>query len=234
MISFNAVQKSSTPQIVAEQILAQIDAGTLKPGHRLPSQRDLAQQLEVGRSSVREAVNALVVMGHLEVRQGSGTYVRQDPPVADASMQRLASAFEAVGLVDLMEARELLESRSAALAAERAGTDVIAELKKILQQVEATREEYGVFLKADIAFHDLIARATGNPVIEEMTRLVLDKVVTHHKRLKTDKLSAAYRAASIDSARQVVKAVISGDSEGAARWMGIHLRAIRHELKDIL
>ena len=233
-MAFDAVQKSSTPQIVAEQILQRIACGELKPGERLPSQRDLAQQLAVGRSSVREAINALVVMGHLEVRQGSGTYVRQEPPSTDACMQRLAAAFEAVDLVDLMEAREMLECRTAELAAERADPAMIRQLEAVLPEIEATRGDYRIFLEADIAFHSMLAKAGGNPVMEEMTRLVLDKVINQHRRLHTDRLTAEYRSASIDSAANVVRAVARGDRQGAVHWMRVHLGAIREELKDLL
>lgn len=231
---FENIQKLSTPQMVAEQILRRIESGELAAGQRLPAQRDLAERLAVGRSSIREAINALVVMGYLEVRHGSGTYVRADPPALDASLQQLTAAFKAVSLLDLMEIREVLECQSAALAAERADSNHLRRLRRIMDQVEATRGDYHIFLKADIDFHACLAEATGNPVIEEMTKLILDKLVRHHQLLRTDKLSSHYREHSIRSAREIVRAVENANAEEAARWMKIHLSAIRVELKDIL
>jgi GntR family transcriptional repressor for pyruvate dehydrogenase complex len=76
--------------------------------------------LGVGRSSVREAINALVVMGYLEPLQGKGTFIKAVLPVADTGIEKLNAAFSAGSIFDLMEARVLLECRSAALAAERA------------------------------------------------------------------------------------------------------------------
>ncbi|MEJ2039465.1 MAG: FadR/GntR family transcriptional regulator [Desulfosarcinaceae bacterium] len=233
-MDFTTVKKSSTPQMVAEQILARIASGDLPTGARLPAQRDLAEQLGVGRSSVREAINALMVMGRLEVRQGSGTYVRSRMSAGEGNLQGLAAAFGMVGIMDLMEAREMLECHCARLAAERADAAGIRQLKRQMQQVEATFADYGIFLQADLKFHEMLAAATDNPVLVELTRVVLDKLTRQHRRLKTDRLTADYRQASIRSARNIVRAIEAGDGEEAARWMRVHLEAIRVELKDVI
>ena len=77
-LNFNAVQLKSAPGALAEQIIQQIEAGKLKPGTVLPSQRDLAKMFKVGLGSVREAIKILDVMGYLEVIRGKGTFVSQD------------------------------------------------------------------------------------------------------------------------------------------------------------
>jgi GntR family transcriptional repressor for pyruvate dehydrogenase complex len=233
-MTFEQIKKSSTPQMVAEQILARITSGGLPAGARLPAQRQLAGQLGVGRSSVREAVNALMVMGHLEVRQGSGTYVGPGPPAGLGGLEQLAAALEAVDILDLMEAREMLESHSARLAAERAEAGQIRQLERQLEKMEATHADYGNFLQADLKFHELVAEATGNPVLVELTKVVLGKLSQQHSRMKTDRLSPEYRRASISSARNIVQAIASGDGDGAARWMRVHLEAIKQEFKGIL
>lgn len=233
-MEFTAIKKSSTPQMVAEQILARITSGELPAGARLPAQRQLAEQLGVGRSSVREAINALMVMGHLEVRQGSGTYVCSVPPAGQNGLGQLAAALEAVGILDLMEAREMLESHCARLAAERADAGNVRRLARQMQLVEATDADYGIFLRADLKFHELVAQAAGNPVLVELTKVVLDKLLQQHGRLKTDKLTPGYRQASIRSARNIVQAIASGDGDGAAQWMRVHLEAIRQELKEVI
>jgi GntR family transcriptional repressor for pyruvate dehydrogenase complex len=75
-MAFETIRRSSAPEMVAEQIINKIAGGELAPGSRLPAQRDLARMLGVGRSSVREAINALVVMGYLEPLQGKGTFIK--------------------------------------------------------------------------------------------------------------------------------------------------------------
>ena len=233
-MAFDTIRKRSAPEMVAEQIIERITGGELAPGTQLPSQRDLAQMLGVGRSSVREAINALVVMGYLEPLQGKGTFIKDVLPAADPSNEKLNAAFAAGSIFDLMEARELLECRSAALAADRAGALQIRNLKAAMKKVAATDKEYAIFLDADIRFHEAVAEATGNVVLCELTKLVLEKVVAHHNELKTALLPPAYREVSIRTAARVVQSIEAGDGDGAARWMAQHLVAIRDELKNII
>ena len=233
-MTFETIRKSSAPEMVVEQIIDRISSGELSPGSQLPSQRDLAQMLGVGRSSVREAINALVVMGYLEPIQGRGTFIKEVLPDAGERLEKLNIAFTAGSIFDLMEARELLECRSASLAAERADARQIRELKAILKQVAATEKEYAIFLDADIRFHATVADAAGHVVLCELTKLVLEKVVSHHNKLKTAMLPPAYREVSIRTAARVVAAIEAGDAKAAARWMAQHLDAIREELRHII
>lgn len=233
-MTFVTIRKSSAPEMVAEQIIGKITAGELAPGTRLPSQRDLARLLGVGRSSVREAINALVVLGYLEPQQGRGTFIRESLPDGSAGMEKLAAAFSAGSIFDLMEARALLECRSAALAAERADAEQIRTLKAAMRKVGETGNDYAIFLDADIRFHAAVADAAGNVVLCELTKLVLEKVVAHHAGLKTALLPPKYRETSIATAAGVVAAIDAGNPDEAARWMASHLDAIRDELKHIL
>ena len=157
-MTFETIQKSSAPEMVAEQVVRKITAGELPPGSRLPSQRDLAQMLGVGRSSVREAINALVVMGYLEPQQGRGTFIKSPLPTDDSGMEKLKSAFSAGSIFDLMEARELLECKSASLAAERADTEQADKLRTTVKAVATSANAYASFLEADIRFHEAVAR----------------------------------------------------------------------------
>ena len=233
-MAFETIRKSSAPDMVAQQIIEKISGGELAPGTRLPAQRDLAQMLGVGRSSVREAINALVVMGYLEPLQGKGTFIKDVLPTSDPGIEKLTAAFSAGSIFDLMEAREVLECRSAALAAERADDAQILNLKAAMKKVSGTQTDYAIFLDADICFHAAVADAAGNVVLCELSKLVLEKVAAHHKALKTVLLPPAYREVSIRTAARVVEAIEAGDGDTAARWMAQHLYAIRDELKNII
>lgn len=220
--------------MVAEQIVKQLRSGELQRGTQLPPQRELAQLLGVGRSSVREAINALVVMGFLEPVQGKGTFVREDVSMDDLSVVSLNAALRASPLLNLLEARELLECRSAELAAERADPGHVQSMAAAVVQMTHSDNDYPAFLTADTAFHTGLAEATGNIVICELTKLLMDKTVHHHDRLKTRRFSPEYRIMSISSAEQVVKHVETGDGPAAAEWMRQHLRVIETELKDVI
>lgn len=233
-MAFETIQKNSTPQMVAEQIVKKVNQGELNPGDLLPSQRELAELFGVGRSSVREAVNALSVMGYLEAIQGKGTFIKEELPAEDVSMIKLNAAFQAGSIFDLMEAREFLECKSVELATERADQNQIRTLKAILEEMKKTHYHYDKFLNADMKLHKKIAETTGNPVIGEMTKLVLKKVYDHHAKLPTRRLSDIYLKESIHTAKQVVAFIENREKEKAATWMKIHLNAIKDELKDLL
>ncbi len=233
-MAFETIRKSTAPEMVVEQILKKLQIGELQPGSQLPSQRELAQHLGVGRSSVREAINALAVMGYLEVLQGKGTFIRQELPSTDMSTTQLKAALEAGSIFDLMEARELLECKSAELAAERLDHQHLQRLQKAHHKIANSGEDYQQFLEADLEFHYVLAEATGNAVICEMMKLVIEKVVAHHARLKTKLLSQRFRDYSIETAEKVVQHVANNEGDLAAGFMRKHLNAINSELKDIV
>lgn len=231
---FETIRKRTASQKVVEQIVKRINDGELKPGGMLPAQRELARLLGVGRSSVREAINALAVMGYIDVLQGKGTFILEEPPSAEPSDPHLSAALEAGNIVDLMEARELLECKSAELAAERADAKGVRRLRNALEKVEKSGDDYGDFLRADLDFHTTLAEIAGNVVIREMMKLLVEKVIEHHGRFESGLLSPEYRRNSIASARQLVASVAKGDGKKAAVWMRIHLNAIKPQLKGVI
>lgn len=231
---FEAIRKSTAPEMVVEQLLHKIKSGEIPPGSRLPSQRDLALSFGVGRSSIREALNALAVMGHLDVQQGRGTFVASRMPGADPSLQKLKAALKAGSLLDVIELRETLECKAAELAAERIESRQLARLKQALREMEESANDYRRFFKADLEFHTILSEATVNRVFSEMLSFLLEKVTEHHDQFQTRLLSSEYRAHSIRTLKQVLACLEREDGRGAAEWMRDHLNAIRRELKDIL
>lgn len=101
-MAFKTIRKSSAPEMVAQQIVEKIADGELSPGVRLPSQRELAKMLGVGRSSVREAINALMVMGYLEPIQGKGTFIRDVLPETGSGLEKLNIAFSTGSILSLI------------------------------------------------------------------------------------------------------------------------------------
>jgi GntR family transcriptional repressor for pyruvate dehydrogenase complex len=229
---FKTIRKTSAPEMVADQILKKIDAGELAPGGRLPAQRELALQMGVGRSSLREATNALVAMGYLEVIQGKGTFVREAPPANGSGAVHLQEVLQAGSIFDLMEAREFLECTSARLAARRADAGSIELMAAAVEEIRGNRDDIEAFLTADLDFHLALAEATGNMVIAEMTKLVIDRVHRHHASFASTLLSDRTRENTFQSARKVVDQVRAGNETAAAGSMREHLRAVSAELKD--
>lgn len=154
---------------VAERLRARIAGGMYPVGARLPTEPQLVAELGVGRSSIREAVQALVQAGVLDVRQGSGTYVRALPVEAESLPSRLRRA----KIAEVHEARRVLEGEIARLAAMRRTDADLKAMRVALGDREAVRargipENLADFADADLAFHQAIARASGNAVLEDL------------------------------------------------------------------
>ncbi len=140
-------------QSVAEQISKLIDEGAFPPGTRLPGERELAERLCVSRVTIREAEIALQAIGRLEIKTGSGVYVSEKQPEEHAALPS-ASAFE------VTEARLLVESEAAALAAHNITDEAVDHLKQLIEQMRTGDEEAAN--EADEQFHRTIAEASNN------------------------------------------------------------------------
>jgi DNA-binding FadR family transcriptional regulator len=155
-------RKGTVTQRAIERIKGMIAEGRLEPGGRLPTERDLAADLGISRSSVREAIRALTVLGVLEARHGSGIYVtRLEAADLLESFGVVADLSQGGRLVELLEVRRVLESAATALAAARITPEQLAEVEKHLTAMDAT-DDPDVILAHDLAFHRAIAVAAGN------------------------------------------------------------------------
>lgn len=158
----------SQHQVVVAAIKEMIASGAVQPGDKLPIEADLAEQLGVSRGSLREGVRALVAMGILETKQGSGTTVTSlepalllEPLVFWAGLQAGPSALNVHGV------RRALEVESAGLAAQTVTDEILDELDTILREAAEPieRHDHEAAMQCDMRFHQTIARATGNPVL---------------------------------------------------------------------
>ena len=157
-----APQHGTVTQRAIERIKAMIADGALEPGQRLPTERDLSAQLGMSRSSMREAIRALTVLGVLEARHGSGTYVTAlDAGDLLETFGVVADLSRGTRLVELLEVRRILESTATALAAARITDVQLAEVEAHLAAMNATDDPEAI-LAHDLAFHRTIAVAAGN------------------------------------------------------------------------
>ncbi|MGW5634715.1 FadR/GntR family transcriptional regulator [Streptomyces sp. NPDC003832] len=157
-----APQRGTVTQRAVEEIKALIAGGRLEPGERLPTERDLAARLGISRSSMREAIRALTVLGVLEARHGSGIYVtRLEAGDLLEGFGVVAELARGERLVELLEVRRSLESTAAALAAARITPGQLAEVEGHLKAMGAT-DDPDEILAHDLAFHRAVAEAAGN------------------------------------------------------------------------
>jgi len=216
---FEAADRTPLPRSIVDHIQRLILKGGLKPGDRLPSQRELAEQLGVSRPSLREALTVLETIGLVSVRAGSGVFVaRQD---ARSPIWRYADRCTPA---DVYEARLGLEGYAARLAASRVDDAAAARLEectRAMQAAYARRDVIGI-AAADSAFHDLVFEMCGNPMLAAMYRPVRD-IWIESQRLPMahlDRLGETVREHETVKAR-----IVERDPPGAERTMQDHIRA---------
>ncbi|AMM16303.1 MAG: FadR family transcriptional regulator [Pseudomonadota bacterium] len=223
------------PNLKAERLYQKISTlltglikdGTFAQGVALPAERELAKQLGVGRSSVREALIALEIAGWVEIRTGTGVFVRQP----DATRAEPAAADAEFSAADLLAARAVIEGEIAALAAKN-GTDVQREaLTRNINMLEAQSVNNAAFLDEDKRFHLLISEMTGNAVLTEVMTVLWNKryspMFTHLETFYADKhIPAAMNA----DHRKIGEAILNRDARAAKNAMRAHLRHVHHKL----
>lgn len=206
-----------------EQIMAQlaelIRQGVLRPGDRLPPERDLAAQLGVSRASLREALQAIELRGLVVRRQGAGTFVAQgSPDVLSEALERLAA--EQHDLQDIFELRMLIEPPIAALAALRANEHDKERLEAILREQEALVERGESPGRTDEAFHSSLAEATHNSALLQLGAALMEVLAPSRQ----DRLQTPRRVRlSVESHRRILEAIKAGDAARARRAMEEHI-----------
>jgi DNA-binding FadR family transcriptional regulator len=216
------LQKIEAPRLyrrIADQLRQLIAAGEFPLGERLPAERDLAAQLKVSRPSVREALIALEVEGLIEVRGGSGVYVREKPNGA----RRPAPANE-WGPLELIRARGVIEGEVAALAAKLASRKQIAAIEAALQSMVAQAQRGKAPLQGDRDFHLALAEASGNGVLVDLVRRFWDaRGGRLFRRLGNHFESPRSWRAAIDEHAAILAAVRRRDADAARRAMQHHM-----------
>ncbi len=216
---FQSIEPRRLYRQIADQIRALIRSGEYATGSRLPPERDLAKQLGVSRPSVREAVIALEVEGLVDVRIGSGIYVR---PCDDA--QAAPPADGEAGPFELLRARYVIESECAALAAKTVTRVQLQAMEAALSDMEREMAEGMQPLPGDRLFHLRIVEATGNGALVHVVRMLWDeRAGPLYQQLEHHYDSPELWQAAMAEHRVVLKAIAAHDARGARAAMRRHL-----------
>lgn len=224
------IDRTTRPTLTTElgrRLLAYLMSGAVKPGDRIPSERQLAEQLGVGRSVVREALKSLTLLGLLEVRQGDGTFLRA------GTSNLLPQAIE-WGLMlgekrtlDLVEARLYLEPVLAGLAAERRDDSALEDLRRHLATMAQPDIDAKGFVAADVAFHIGVAQAAQNTALSDMLTSVRSLLQVWIARVID---SAPTFGPSYREHVPVLEAIERADPDGARDAMREHMVAANGRL----
>jgi GntR family transcriptional regulator, transcriptional repressor for pyruvate dehydrogenase complex len=220
----------------AEQVVAHvrtlIERGALRPGDRLPAERDLASQIGVSRPTLRAGLHALAAMGVVRSRHGSGTFIPDGPPALASESLSLLAALHGFSRDEMYEARSVLEVAAAGLAAERATPDQLASLADAVTSLFALTDQPQAFLVHDVDFHRIVAASSGNPILVALIEMV--SALYYERRRKTAERAADrdLRAAA-EAHRRIYQAIRRRDGDAARRAMHEHLvEASRHQAQE--
>jgi GntR family transcriptional repressor for pyruvate dehydrogenase complex len=225
----HSVKKSRLSNEIANQIEKAIKEGRFLPGHQLPPERTLSEELGVSRPVLREALHILEVQDLLEIRHGNGTFVKD--PSADLLNVSLPIWIKENRhqMHEFYEARLVIEPECAALASQRTTPQDIEDLKNIVEKSEQVIQDGNViaFIGLDIDFHSTIARMSGNKLLFQM----LDSIINP----ETDLRKVIHRLPEHLPVAQtrhikILKAIESGKPESARQAM---IEALTGPLKDI-
>lgn len=209
---------------VVEYVLEQIEAGRLKPGDRLPPERDLADQVGVSRASLRLGLRSLQAMGVMHARQGSGTYIVAGPPRLGEGPLRFLAALHGFTHDEMFEARAMLEVGGTCLAAAKARPEQLAAMADEVAGMFASVDNPQEYLRHDVQFHRAVAAASQNPVLATLVD-TLAQLVWETRRETVVRSTNLKESAEMH--RRIYRAIRARDVERARREMAEHLEKAR-------
>jgi GntR family transcriptional repressor for pyruvate dehydrogenase complex len=219
---FEVVRRNKVYEEVAKQI-ERLILKKLKPGDKLPSERELAEILQVSRSSIRDAIRSLELVGLVEPRQGAGTIVRERS--AESSVNPFTDTLKRRQelVTELLDFRKMLEPPLAARAATHASAEDISEMEEILQRQEEKQDQGNVAIAEDAEFHYSIALASGNSVVLK----VIDTLMDLLRETRENSLQVLGRSQkSLAGHRRILAAIKRHDAEAAKAAMRRHIEDV--------
>jgi GntR family transcriptional regulator, transcriptional repressor for pyruvate dehydrogenase complex len=220
------VSRASLSDRIVEQIIDLISREIIKPGDRLPSEKELCVRFGVGRTTIREALRSLAVMGILDGRVGEGTFVSSNNQRYLEKSLQWGLLMDRKDVRDLLETRLMLESQTAFSAAQRATEDDLREIEENLKEMEEVLDRPEEYLKFDLQFHVAIARAAQNSILYNllsMTRGYLQDWISKSLASPSTRKVRARAEASVREHRKILQALRKGNPEQAKRAMRAHI-----------
>jgi GntR family transcriptional repressor for pyruvate dehydrogenase complex len=219
------VEAPSTRDRVVEHVRRLIETGGLRPGDRLPGERDLALELGLSRPSIRSGLEALEAMGVVVSRRGAGTFIAQGPPDLGAEPLSLMASLHGFTPNEMFEARLALEVGIAGLAAQHAQAEQLAAMAEEVTEMFAALEDPAAFLRHDVRFHRAVAAGCGNRVLAALMEMV---AAQFYELRKETVAHARDLRESAEMHRRIYRAVRARDADAARAAMTEHLERAQH------
>jgi GntR family transcriptional regulator, transcriptional repressor for pyruvate dehydrogenase complex len=223
--------RTTLTEDVIQHIISAIRDGDLQSGEKLPSERELSQELDVSRSCVREALQALAMLRLIDIKSGRGAYVRNIQPEDVIDTNVLSELIQGDSLVALVETRIILEVEIARLAAERRTEEQLQEIAKIFEALDTRHLTVSQILEYDIEFHMLLSEATNNPVLFKLYQSIFALLADSRKKVN---LIPGARNKSWVYHRAIYEAVMRKDGVAAKKAMTEHLEDVWTDINKYL
>jgi GntR family transcriptional repressor for pyruvate dehydrogenase complex len=215
-----------------EKIKSMIVSGALRAGDKLPREADLAAELGLSRSSLREAVRALSLVNILDVRQGDGTYVTSlQPPLLLEALSFIVDFHRDATVLEFLRVRRILEPAATAMAAERITPEQSAELRTLLDRL-GPHPGVEDLVANDLEFHRKIAACSGNAVLCSLLETLSGP--TTRARVWRGLTQSGATEQTLAEHRAIVDALAAGDPEVARSWATVHIAAVEEWLASAL
>ena len=231
--SLQPVARRLLSEGIVEQVTALIARNVFKPGDRLPSEKELCRQFRVGRTSVREALRSLSVMGILESHAGEGTFVCLNPGRYLERAFQWGLLLDRKVVEDLVETRMMLESQTADLAAQKATKKDLRDIEVALRGMEESLADPEKYLECDLRFHLGIARATQNSILHNLLTTIRGYLQAYiRETLASSPAGDSTRRAALSVAehKKILRALKKGHPEEARQAMTEHILSSREDL----
>ncbi len=229
MSTLKPVSRTTLSEQVAVQVVRMIAAGRWKAGERLPSELDLCQVFNIGRSTLREALKSLAFVGMVRMRPGEGTFVSEGPSKLMNRMLTQGLLHTEKDVNDLWETRMVLETETAALCAERATDEDLAGLERLVSEMRRSIAGSGENFQAlDVEFHLSIATCSKNHVLAQLLGTIRDLV--QELIIKTQQIPGALELATAQHAA-IFEALKQRNPQKARTAMRTHLRAFERRYR---
>jgi GntR family transcriptional repressor for pyruvate dehydrogenase complex len=217
---------------IIEKIEKLITSGDLNPGDFLPGERILSEKLGVSRTSLRQALKALNVMGVLEILPGKKTYIKESFSDILINPFRFIRAVHSIKIKELFEARCVLEEGFVQMAAKKAKPNDISQIKSYIDYAEKNIDNKDEFVYSEFKFHQYIFEVADNKVLTAVMNS-LNELLLVLEKYEKDYLDNSDRALSLQQHKEIYRAIKEKDPEKARDAMRIHLDTMESRLKKM-
>ena len=231
--SIQPIQKRAISDEIVDQLVDLIRREEIRPGERLPAERDLCRQFGVGRTTLREALRSLSTLGIIEGRVGEGTFVANDSSLHLEKSLQWGLLLDQKGVDDLIETRMMLECQTASSAATRSTAEDLDTIRSTVVSLEHALADQQRFLEADLEFHLAIAKTSQNAILANLlnlTRNYLQQWIVQSLDDPTHPDGERRARLSLDEHRAILAAIESGDAAEAEDHMQRHIESSSRDL----